>query len=121
MQQAANYLVGEHDFTSFRAIECQAKSPIRVMESLQVKRHGDMIVFTLKANAFLHHMVRNIVGALIFVGNGKQPPQWVAQVLACKDRSRAAPTFMPDGLYLAKVDYPSQWALPQEASFWPWC
>jgi len=120
MQQAADYLVGEHDFTSFRAIECQAKSPVRVMESLQVRRHGDMIVFTLKANAFLHHMVRNIVGSLIFVGNGKQPPQWVAQVLAHKDRNRAAPTFMPDGLYLAKVDYPAQWALPQETSVWPW-
>ena len=120
MQQGADFLVGEHDFTSFRAVECQAKSPIRQMESLQVKRNGDMIVFTLKANAFLHHMVRNIVGSLIFVGNGNQPPEWIAQVLAQKDRSRAAPTFMPDGLYLARVDYPEQWALPQESHSWPW-
>ncbi|WP_370543404.1 tRNA pseudouridine(38-40) synthase TruA [Herbaspirillum sp. Sphag1AN] len=120
MQQGADFLVGEHDFTSFRAVECQAKSPIRQMESLQVKRNGDMIVFTLKANAFLHHMVRNIVGSLIFVGNGNQPPEWIAQVLAQKDRSRAAPTFMPDGLYLARVDYPTQWVLPQESHSWPW-
>jgi len=120
MQQAADHLVGEHDFTAFRAVECQAKSPVRTMESLQVRRHGDMIVFTLKANAFLHHMVRNIVGSLIFVGSGRQPPEWIAQVLAQKDRSRAAPTFMPDGLYLAKVDYPAYWALPQEEASWPW-
>lgn len=120
MQQAADYLVGEHDFSSFRAVECQAKTPVRTISALQVRRHGDMIVFTLKANAFLHHMVRNIVGSLIFVGNGRQPPQWVSHVLAQKDRSLAAPTFMPDGLYLAKVDYPARWQLPQEAAAWPW-
>jgi len=120
MQQAADYLVGEHDFSSFRAVECQAKSPVRTMSALQVRRHGDMIVFTLKANAFLHHMVRNIVGSLIFVGNGRQPPQWVSHVLEQKDRSLAAPTFMPDGLYLAKVDYPARWQLPQEEAAWPW-
>ncbi|MFL9878053.1 tRNA pseudouridine(38-40) synthase TruA [Herbaspirillum rhizosphaerae] len=120
MQQAANHLVGKHDFSTFRAVECQAKSPVRTMESLQVRRHGDMIVFTLKANAFLHHMVRNIVGSLIFVGNGRQPPEWIAQILAQQDRSLAAPTFMPDGLYLAKVDYPARWSLPQEEAAWPW-
>ncbi|WP_050468941.1 tRNA pseudouridine synthase A [Herbaspirillum chlorophenolicum] len=120
MHRAAQHLIGEHDFTSFRAVECQAKSPVRKMESITVRRHGDMIVFTLKANAFLHHMVRNIVGSLIFVGNGNQPPEWIAQVLAQRDRSRAAPTFMPDGLYLARVDYPDTWALPQEARSWPW-
>lgn len=120
MQQAADHLLGEHDFSAFRAAECQAKSPVRTMESLQISRHGDMIVFTLKANAFLHHMVRNIVGSLIFVGNGRQPPHWLAQVLAQKDRSKAAPTFMPDGLYLARVDYPARWALPQEDGGWPW-
>jgi tRNA pseudouridine38-40 synthase len=120
MHRAAQHLIGEHDFTSFRAVECQAKSPVRKMESITVRRHGDMIVFTLKANAFLHHMVRNIVGSLIFVGNGNQPPEWIAQVLAQRDRSRAAPTFMPDGLYLARVDYPDTWALPQETRSWPW-
>lgn len=120
MQQGADYLVGAHDFSAFRAIECQAKSPLRIMQSLQVRRHGDMIVLTLTANAFLQHMVRNIVGALIVVGNGKQPPAWIAQLLQQKDRSRAAPTFMPDGLYLANVDYPARWALPQAATVWPW-
>jgi tRNA pseudouridine38-40 synthase len=120
MRQAAAYLVGEHDFSAFRAVECQAKSPVRTMESLQIRRHGDMIVLTLKANAFLHHMVRNIVGSLIFVGNGRQPPSWIAEVLAQKNRSLAAPTFMPDGLYLAKVDYPVHWRLPQQQAAWPW-
>ncbi|MBV8624523.1 MAG: tRNA pseudouridine synthase A [Herbaspirillum sp.] len=120
MHRAAQHLIGEHDFTSFRAVECQAKSPVRKMESISVRRHGDMIVFTLKANAFLHHMVRNIVGSLIVVGNGKQGPEWIAEVLAQRDRSRAAPTFMPDGLYLARVDYPDAWALPQENRSWPW-
>ncbi len=120
MHRAAQHLIGEHDFTSFRAVECQAKSPVRKMESISVRRHGDMIVFTLKANAFLHHMVRNVVGSLIAVGNGKQGPEWIAEVLAQRDRSRAAPTFMPDGLYLARVDYPDAWALPQENRSWPW-
>ncbi|NQE48031.1 MULTISPECIES: tRNA pseudouridine synthase A [Herbaspirillum] len=120
MHRAAQYLIGEHDFTSFRAVECQAKSPVRKMESIAVRRHGDMIVFTLKANAFLHHMVRNIVGSLVVVGSGKQEPEWMGQVLALRDRSRAAPTFMPDGLYLARVDYPDAWALPQEMRSWPW-
>ncbi|ONN66557.1 tRNA pseudouridine(38-40) synthase TruA [Herbaspirillum sp. VT-16-41] len=120
MHRAAQHLIGEHDFTSFRAVECQAKSPVRKMEGIAVRRHGDMIVFTLKANAFLHHMVRNIVGSLIVVGSGKQGPEWIGQVLALRDRSRAAPTFMPDGLYLARVDYPDAWALPQENRSWPW-
>ncbi|RAM63088.1 tRNA pseudouridine synthase A [Herbaspirillum rubrisubalbicans] len=120
MHRAAQYLIGEHDFTSFRAVECQAKSPVRKMESIAVRRYGDMIVFTLKANAFLHHMVRNIVGSLVVVGSGKQGPEWMGQVLALRDRSRAAPTFMPDGLYLARVDYPDAWALPQEMRSWPW-
>jgi tRNA pseudouridine38-40 synthase len=120
MHRAAQHLIGEHDFTSFRAVECQAKSPVRKMESITVRRHGDMIVFTLKANAFLHHMVRNIVGSLIVVGNGNQAPEWIAEVLAVRDRGRAAPTFMPDGLYLARADYPDAWALPQENRSWPW-
>jgi len=120
MHDAARHLVGEHDFTSFRAVECQARSPVRAMESIAVRRHGDIIVFTLKANAFLHHMVRNIVGSLIVVGNGNQPPAWIAEVLARRDRSQAAPTFMPDGLYLARVDYPVAWSLPQETRAWPW-
>ncbi|MBP0599314.1 tRNA pseudouridine(38-40) synthase TruA [Herbaspirillum sp. LeCh32-8] len=120
MHRAAQHLIGEHDFTSFRAVGCQAKSPVRKMDSITVRRHGDMIVFTLKANAFLHHMVRNIVGSLIVVGNGNHGPEWIAELLSARDRSRAAPTFMPDGLYLARVDYPDAWALPQENRSWPW-
>jgi tRNA pseudouridine38-40 synthase len=116
MREAARHLLGMHDFSAFRAAECQARSPVRTMHDIRIERSGDLIVFTLKANAFLHHMVRNIVGALIAVGNGKQPPQWLNELLASRDRSRAAPTFMPDGLYLANVEYDAKWGLPQEAS-----
>lgn len=114
MQEAANALVGQHDFSAFRSVECQAKSPVRTMTALDIVRHGDMVVFTLTANAFLHHMVRNIVGSLIYVGIGRQPVAWMQDVLASRDRAQAAPTFMPDGLYLGHVAYPPVWALPQE-------
>lgn len=114
MREAANYLIGEHDFTTFRAAECQANSPVRTMHAINIERIGDFIVCTFKANAFLHHMIRNIVGSLIVVGSGNQTPLWLKQALEKRDRSCAAPTFMPDGLYLAKVDYPEQWQLPQE-------
>ena len=123
MRDGAQHLVGTHDFSSFRSIECQAKSPVRSMHSLDIVQSGDMFMFTLRANAFLHHMVRNIIGSLIAVGQGKQDPAWIADVLAQRDRSKAAPTFMADGLYLARVDYPAQWRLPQQpaAHGWPWC
>ena len=114
MREAARHLLGAHDFSAFRAAECQARSPLKTMHEIRVERSGDLIVFTLKANAFLHHMVRNIVGSLIFVGTGNQPPVWLKELLASRDRSRAAPTFMPDGLYLAKIDYDAKWGLPQE-------
>jgi tRNA pseudouridine38-40 synthase len=114
MRAAAQFLIGEHDFTAFRAAECQAKSPVKTMHEIGIERRGDIVVFTLRANAFLHHMVRNIVGSLILVGNGNQPPQWIKSVLEGRDRSCAAPTFMPDGLYLAKIDYGPKWQLPQE-------
>jgi tRNA pseudouridine38-40 synthase len=122
MRDAARHLVGTHDFSSFRSIECQAKSPVRSMHSLDIVRAGDMFMFSLRANAFLHHMVRNIVGSLIAVGQGRHDPAWIADVLAQRDRSKAAPTFMADGLYLARVDYPAQWELPQQAASqaWPW-
>jgi tRNA pseudouridine38-40 synthase len=121
MRQAAQLLIGTHDFSAFRAAECQAKSPIKTMHEIRINRHGDIIVFTLRANAFLHHMVRNIVGSLIMVGNGNRPADWLADVLLSKDRHRAAPTFMPDGLYLAKIDYDSKWKLPQEETrLLPW-
>ncbi|MDB5776461.1 MAG: tRNA pseudouridine synthase [Herbaspirillum sp.] len=121
MREAAQHLVGTHDFSSFRSIECQAKSPVRSMYGLDIAQSGDMFMFTLRANAFLHHMVRNIVGALIAVGHGRKDPAWIADLLAQRDRSRAAPTFMADGLYLARVEYPAQWQLPQhDAQGWPW-
>ena len=116
MRDAARHLIGEHDFSAFRAAECQAKSPVKTMHDIRIERRGDLIVFTLTASAFLHHMVRNIVGSLIVVGNGNQEPQWLASILANRDRSRAAPTFMPDGLYLAKIAYDEKWKLPQEST-----
>lgn len=114
MAEAARSLIGWHDFSAFRAAGCQAKSPIKLMHEAQVRRDGDYIVFDFWANAFLHHMVRNLVGSLLYVGKGHFPPGWMAEVLQSCDRSRAAMTFTPDGLYLAGVEYPSHWPLPDE-------
>lgn len=122
MQEAAQYLLGEHDFSAFRSAQCQAKSPIKTMYKIQIARRGDMIMLTLHANAFLHHMVRNIVGSLIYVGNGTQPSTWLKEVIEQRERKLAAPTFMPDGLYLAKIDYDPKWQLPQidtQNFLWP--
>ncbi len=113
MRQAAQFLLGEHDFSAFRAAECQAITPVKTMHSVEIEQRGDMFIFTLRANAFLHHMVRNIVGSLIVVGKGDCPPGWLDTVLQGCDRKQAAPTFMPDGLYLAKVIYDDKWGLPQ--------
>jgi tRNA pseudouridine38-40 synthase len=113
MRAAAALLVGEHDFSAFRSSECQARSPVRTLLSLDISRHGEQIDFVLCANAFLHHMVRNLVGTLVYVGKGKHPPGWVREVLNSKDRARAAPTFGAEGLYLEKVQYDPSWALPQ--------
>ena len=113
MRAAAVSLVGEHDFTAFRSADCQAKSPVKRMHSIAFARQGNLITVTLHANAFLQHMVRNIVGSLIYVGVGRQPAEWIAQLIAARDRHQAAPTFSPDGLYLAKIDYDSKWQLPQ--------
>jgi tRNA pseudouridine38-40 synthase len=116
MRQAAAVLVGEHDFSSFRSSECQAKSPVRTLHSLEVQAHGERIDFVLRANAFLHHMVSNIVGTLIYVGNGRQAPPWAGEVLSARDRARAAPTFAAEGLYLERVEYEARWGLPSRAS-----
>ena len=113
MRAAAAMLVGEHDFSAFRSAECQAKSPVRTIHALEVGQDGDKIEFVVRANAFLHHMVRNIVGTLVYVGKGKHPPQWVEQVLNSKDRAKAAPTFGPEGLYLEKIEYDAKWQLPK--------
>ena len=112
MQQAANQLLGEHDFSAFRAAECQAKTPVRTLSELKIRRVHDLVLFDLRANAFLHHMVRNIIGGLVYVGKGKYPPTWLAEILAGRDRKLAAPTFAPDGLYLSGVEYDSQWGIP---------
>ena len=112
MQFAAQALMGEHDFSAFRAAECQARTPVRVLESLTVQRHAGHVVFGLTAKAFLHHMVRNIVGCLVYVGCGRQPPQWLAEVLASRQRRVAAPTFSASGLYLSAVRYDPQLQLP---------
>lgn len=113
MREAAQYLLGEHDFSAFRASACQAKSPIKNLTQLSIQQQEGLIILDLTANAFLHHMVRNIVGCLVYVGKGKHPSQWVQQVLEGRERSRAAPTFAPDGLYLRKITYDAKWGLPQ--------
>ncbi len=112
MALAAACLPGEHDFTSFRDAQCQAKSPVRTMARAGVARRGPLVVFTFEANAFLHHMVRNLVGALVYVGAGRQPAGWMASLLEARDRRLAAPTFAPDGLYLAAIAYDPAFGLP---------
>ena len=112
MRAAAALFVGEHDFSAFRSSECQAKSPVRTIHEFRVETTLDRIDFIVRANAFLHHMVRNMVGTLVYVGKGKHPPQWVHELLHSKDRSKSAPTFGPEGLYLEKVEYEARWGLP---------
>lgn len=112
MQVASAALVGEHDFSAFRSSQCQARSPVRRISQLDVKQRGEFVEFIVTANAFLHHMVRNLVGTLVQVGLGRKPPEWAAQVLAARDRALAAATFSPADLYLAGVDYGPQAGLP---------
>jgi tRNA pseudouridine38-40 synthase len=119
MREAAIYFVGERDFSSFRSAECQAKSPVRVMESAVIRASGAYVLFDFTANAFLHHMVRNIVGCLIYVGKGKHPPAWIPELIAARDRRRAAPTFSAEGLYLFRVRYDPRWNLPSFADMMP--
>jgi len=114
MRAAARYLLGEHDFTAFRSAECQARTPVRTLLALEVEARGERIDFVLRANAFLHHMVRNIVGTLVYVGKGKHPPGWVGELLEARDRARAAPTFGAAGLYLERVEYEARWDLPRQ-------
>lgn len=112
MKEAAAFLLGEQDFSSFRSAECQAKSPVKTLHSVSVCRQGDYFYFDFRASAFLHHMVRNMVGSLVYVGKGKYPPEWIGELLAARNRTRAAPTFSPAGLYLAGVHYEPHWRLP---------
>lgn len=113
MHQAAQCLVGEQDFSAFRAIHCQSKSPFRCVYHCRVTRENDFVIIDIKANAFVHHMVRNIAGSLIAIGQGQKPIEWMAELLAEKDRTKAAATGKAGGLYLVEVDYPAQFELPQ--------
>ena len=112
MQQAASLLIGENDFSAFRAADCQAKSPLKTMRKAQVRRCGEVIVFDFEASAFLQHMVRNLVGSLVYIGQGKHPPEWISDLLAARERRLAAPTFSAAGLYLVGVKYEPHWQLP---------
>jgi len=112
MQEAASYLLGEHDFSAFRASECQAKSPVRTITQAEVQVSGRYFVFSFSANAFLQHQVRNMIGALIYVGKGAHPPIYIKQLLQKRNRTLSPPTFSPYGLYLTGVGYDDRWGLP---------
>ena len=120
MEQAAQRLLGEHDFTSFRASACQALSPVKTMTRLEISRRGAYWRFEFEANAFLHHMIRNIMGCLVTIGQGKQPPEWIDAVLAARSRDAAAPTFSPDGLYFLGPRYDAHWGLPDRTPAYDW-
>lgn len=115
MRLAAQHLTGEHDFTSFRASACQALSPIKNLMHIDITRRGAYWRFVFEANAFLHHMIRNIMGCLIMVGDGRRPPSWMVDVLAAKNRDAAAPTFSPHGLYFLGPRYDARWGLPDDS------
>ncbi len=120
MRAAAAQLIGEHDFSAFRSAQCQAKSPVRTLMQLQIAYREPYLVFDLCANGFLHHMVRNIVGSLVYVGKGRHDAGWIGELLAARDRTAAAPTFDPAGLYLAAVNYDAMWDLPRHVRLqWP--
>jgi tRNA pseudouridine38-40 synthase len=119
MREGAKALEGEQDFSAFRDAQCQAKSPLRNLARATIERRGNLFVFTFRANAFLHHMVRNMVGCLVYVGAGKHTPAWIAELIAARDRRLAAPTFMPDGLYLAGVEYDPAFELPAFRDVFP--
>jgi tRNA pseudouridine38-40 synthase len=112
MRAAASLLVGRHDFTSFRALACQAQSPVRTLRYLRIERHGALLGLHLGADGFLHHMVRNIAGVLMAIGSGEASIQWAAELLAVRNRAFGGVTAPPHGLYLAGVDYPAHFQLP---------
>jgi tRNA pseudouridine38-40 synthase len=121
MRAAAATLVGEHDFSSFRAAECQAMSPVKTLRSIAISRRGAYWRFEFDANAYLHHMVRNLMGCLVAVGSARRAPEWIAEVLAARDRRVAAPTFPAAGLYFVGPYYDARWAIPAQvpAADWP--
>ena len=112
MREGAAALVGTHDFSAFRAATCQARSPVKTLALAEIEAVGECIRFDFSATAFLYHMIRNIVGALVRVGAGKAPPAWIGELLAGRDRTRAAATFAADGLYFTGADFDPQWQLP---------
>jgi tRNA pseudouridine38-40 synthase len=120
IREAAALLLGQHDFTSFRAAECQAKSPVKSLRRLDVSQRGAYWRFDFEADAFLHHMIRNIMGCLVAVGQGLHPPAWISHVLAARSRDAAAPTFAPDGLYFLGPVYESRWNLPERTPAYDW-
>lgn len=113
MQQAAKYLLGEHDFSAFRARDCQSRSTQRNVQELTVTRQNELIIISIKANAFLHHMVRNIAGVLMAIGAGKKSVEWAQEVLASKNRQAAGVTAKPNGLSLMEVEYPEEFGIPK--------
>lgn len=120
MRNAAALLIGEHDFSSFRAAACQARSPVKTLRRVEVTRRGAYWRFDFEADAFLHHMIRNIMGCLLAIGQGQQPPQWIGQVLAARSRGVSAPTFSPDGLYFVGPVYDAVWNLPSRTAAYDW-
>lgn len=112
MAEAAAHLLGEHDFSSYRAMACQAKNPVRTVHRLDIGRRGELVTIDIVANAFLHHMVRNIAGVLMAIGAGKHTPAWAGQVLAARDRTAGGVTAPAQGLYLVGVGYPDEFAIP---------
>ena len=120
MLDAASRMLGEHDFSSFRASACQALSPVKTLTRLDISRRGAYWRFEFEANAFLHHMIRNIMGCLVVIGQGKQPPEWIDAVIAARSRDAAAPTFSPDGLYFLGPRYDARWGLPDRTPAYDW-
>ena len=120
MQAAAGLLLGTHDFSAFRSAECQSPTPVKTLRGIAVERRGDYWRFDFEADAFLHHMIRNIMGALVAVGSGGREPGWLGEVLAGRDRTRAAPTFSPDGLYFLGPYYDAVHGIPERTPAMSW-
>jgi tRNA pseudouridine38-40 synthase len=120
MREAAALLIGQHDYTSFRASACQSRTPVKTMKRIELARRGAYWRFEFEADAFLHHMIRNIMGCLLMIGQGQQAPQWMGQVLAARNRDAAAPTFSPNGLYVLGPVYGEEWNLPSSTPAYDW-
>ena len=118
MHRAAQVLLGERDFSAFRDAECQSRTPMRNVMSIGVRRHGAFVVIDIRANAFLHHMVRNITGSLVEVGGGRKPEAWIGEILASRQRTRAGKNAPAAGLYFVDVEYPAEFAVPAAPEFW---